>query len=345
MLRRLRLLVVVTVLLHAACGSPPAPPSDPVVIDGSSTLAPLTQTVAADFMKLQPGTTVTASASGTVQGFSRFCRGELDIVDASRAVTQAERDACAAAGVTFIELPVAYDALTVIVNAGNTWASAMTVSELRKLWEPAAEKRVTTWNQVRSDWPDRPIRLFGPGAESGTFDYFTQAVTGTVDSSRTDYTASGDDQVIVDGVAGDVEALGYVGYGHFDRHRKTLKALAIDDEDESIGRGAIEPSPLQVGRGVYRPFSRPLFIYVNQSRLERPEVKAFVNSYLRRAGELALAAGTMPLMATTYKLATERLARGTTGTIYRSADDAKVGLDLLLTQTAAVQTTSNERRN
>jgi phosphate transport system substrate-binding protein len=294
-------------------------------------------------MKTHPGMPVKSSASGTVEGFARFCRGELDLVDASRAVTRAEQAACDAGGIAFIELPVAYDALTVIVNAGNTWASSMTVSELRTLWEPKAEKRIVKWNQVRSDWPDRPIRLFGPGPESGTFDYFTQAVTGTVDASRTDYTASGDDTVIVAGVAGDVEALGYVGYSYFDDQRKTLKALAIDDEDESIGRGAIEPSPLQVARGVYRPFARPLFIYVNESRLLRPEVKAFVDSYLRRAGELAADAGTMPLMATTYKLATQRLAKAITGTMYRTREDARLGIDLLLSQSEAVQTTSNAR--
>jgi phosphate transport system substrate-binding protein len=257
---RWRLVAVVSALLASQLACRSEPLTAPVVIDGSSTLAPLTEAVAADFMKSHRQTPVNVSSAGTVEGFNRFCRGELDIVDASRPVTSVEQASCAAGGITFIELPVAHDALTVVVNVGNTWASSITVSELRTLWEPTAETRVLKWNQIRADWPDRPIKLFGPGAESGTFDYFTEAVMGTVDASRKDYTASGDDKVIVDGVSADVEALGYVGYSRFAHDRKALKALAIDDGDDSIGPGAIEPSPEAVGRGIYRPFARPLFM-------------------------------------------------------------------------------------
>jgi phosphate transport system substrate-binding protein len=286
--------------------------------------------VTAEFEKSQGEGAVKLSSAGTVEGFARFCHGEIDIVDASRSVTAAEIAACGYGSVEFIELPVAYDALTIIVNAGNTWATSITVSELRKLWEPTAEKSIGTWKQVRAEWPDRPIKLFGPGAESGTFDYLTLAVVGTLDASRKDYTATADDSVIVTGVASDAEALGYVGYGYFDRNRKVVKALAVDDEDDSIGRGAIEPSPEAVGRGVYRPLSRPLFVYVNKARLTRPEVKSFVDTYLRKAIELAAGAGTMPLTGNSYKLAMQRLAKGTTGTMYKAPEDARLGVDLLM---------------
>jgi phosphate transport system substrate-binding protein len=330
MIRIPRLLLAALVLSQLACGAPPL--SDPVIVDGSSTLRPLTEAVAADFMKSHRGTQVTLSSSGTVDGFARFCRGELDVVDASRPVTTREQTACEAGGVTFIELPVAHDALTVIVHANNVWAASLTVSELRTLWEPAAEKRITRWNQVRPDWPDEEIALFGPGPESGTFDYFTDVVMGTADASRKDYTASADDQVIVDGVAGNPQGLGYLGYSYFDRNRARVRAVAIDDGNDSIGRGPIEPSPQAVGRGIYRPFARPLFVYVNTERLRRPEVKAFIETYLRRAGDLARGVGTVPLMATAYDLARQRLVKGVTGTMYTVPDAADRGIEFLLTQ-------------
>jgi phosphate transport system substrate-binding protein len=326
----LRPLIGIALFAQLACGS--QPPSEPVVVDGSSTLAPLTTAVAADFMKTHRSMPVKVGSAGTVDGFARFCRGELDILDASRPVTSPEQAACASKGVQFIELPIAEDAITVIVNAGNAWASSMTTSELRKLWEPEAEKRVTTWKQVRADWPDRPIKLFGPGTESGTFDYFTEVISGTVDASRKDYEASADDNVIVRGVSADVEALGYVGFSYFDTNRKTLKAVAIDDEDDRVGRGPIEPSEQNVGRGVYRPLSRTLFIYINQAKLARPETKTFVESYLRKAGELGKGVGAMPLMGTAYDLARQRLAKGVTGTMYKTPEDAQLGIELLLTQ-------------
>jgi phosphate transport system substrate-binding protein len=327
----IRFFVCASLVVQAGC-SAPAPPTDPIVIDGSSTLAPLTEAVVAEFQKSHRNVPIKVASVGTVEGFTHFCRGELDILDASRPVSQAEQAACATSRVTFVELPVAHDALTVMVNAKNTWASTITVAELRKLWEPAAEAKLTRWNQIRSDWPDRPIKLFGPGPESGTFDYFTEAVTGTVDSSRKDYTVSADDTVIVEGVAADVEALGYAGFSYFDRSRKALKALAIDDEDDSVGRGPIEPSVLNVGRGVYRPFARPLFIYVNQARLTRPEVKAFVDTYLLRAGELAPGAGAVPLVSASYQLVTQRLAKKVVGTMFKTVEDGRQGIDLLLNQ-------------
>ena len=216
-----------------------------------------------------------------MEGLRRLCRGLIDVAGASRPITAGEQEECARGGVTFVELPVAHDAITIIVNGRNTWASEMTVQDLRTLWAANAEGRITRWNQVRPGWPDRNIALFGPGRESGTFDYFTDVINGSAGASRADYTASADDREITRQVAANEYALGYVGYSYFERGRGGLKALAIDDLDDRIGQGPIEPSPANVRRGVYRPLSRPLFIYVNAARLQRAEVKAFVSHYLR----------------------------------------------------------------
>lgn len=317
-------------LLAAACGG--TPPGDPISIDGSSTLYPLSEAVAIDFMRDHRGATVNVAFTGTGEGLQRFCRGQIDIADASRPITTAERRTCEQSGVAFVELPVAHDAVTVIVNSRNSWAQSMTVAELRALWEPASERKVTHWQQLRAEWPDRPIALFGPGAESGTFDYFTEAVVGTLDASRKDYTASADDQVIIRGVATSEDALGYVGYSYFDRNRDVLKSVAVDDGDDGIGRGAIEPSPSNVGRGVYRPLGRPLFLYVNARSAERPEVKTFVNAYLRTAGELAPTVGQIPMMGSAYDLSLQRFTKMTTGTMFTTPQDAGLGIELLLTR-------------
>lgn len=211
-------------------------------------------------------------------------------------------------------------------------SSSITVAELRALWEPRADGRITKWSQIRKDWPDRDITLFGPGVESGTFDYFTGAINGGAGASRKDYTSSADDNAIVNGVASDEGALGYVGYGYYEGGKESLKALGIDDLDDSVGQGAVPPSPTNVGRGVYRPLSRPLFIYVNLQRAKRPEVKAFAESYLRHAGELASQAGVVPLMANVYQLAQQRLTRMATGTMYQRGNAADLGVEYLLTQ-------------
>jgi phosphate transport system substrate-binding protein len=328
--------VLVAALLLAAsgicagCGN--AAPSDPVLIDGSSTVFPLSEAIAHDYLRRHSDAQVTVTYSGTDTGFAKFCRGGLDIVDASRPITKDEQNACGANQVEFLELPVARDAITVIVNSRNTWASSMTIAELRMLWAPESQSKVLRWNEVRPDWPDRPIALFGPGPESGTFDYFTAAINGGARASRRDYVASGDDSVIVRGVAGDEFALGYVGYGYFDRAKHELKSVAIDDLDDSVGQGAIAPSPQNVGRGVYRPLSRILFIYVNRARAERPAVRAFVDDYLRHAGDRAAQTGTIALMSNVYELARQRFTRNRTGTMYSSPSAADLGIEYLLTQ-------------
>ncbi len=307
-------------------------PSDPIVLDGSSTAFPLAEAVAHEFMKANKGTTVRVTFSGTGTGFVKFCRGQLDIANASRPITVEEQKACASANVSFLELPVAHDAITIIVNGANTWASTITVPELRTLWDAAAEKKITTWKQVRADWPDRPITLFGPGTESGTFDYFTDSINGRAGVSRKDYTSSADDEVIVTGVADDELALGYVGHGYFERHKKQRKALAVDDLDDRVGRGPIEPSAENVARGIYRPLARPLFIYVNAKRTERPEVKAFARYFLRKAREFAGDTGSVPMMGMAYTLAEQRLEKMATGTIFKAPNAAELGVEYLLTQ-------------
>jgi phosphate transport system substrate-binding protein len=322
--------VALSVALIAACHA--RAPIDPVVLDGSSTAFPLAEAVAHEFMKANKGTSINVAFSGTGTGFVKFCRGQLDIANASRPITVEEQKACESANVSFVELPVAHDAVTVIVNGKNTWASAITVPELKTLWDAAAENKVTTWKQVRAEWPDREIRLFGPGAESGTFDYFTDVINGRAGISRKDYTSSADDEVIVKGVADDELALGYVGHGYVERHRQQVKALAVDDLDDRVGRGPIEPNAENVARGIYRPLARPLFIYVNATRIERPEVKAFARYFVRNAREMAGDVGSVPMMGMAYTLAEQRLEKMTTGTMFKAPDAAELGVEYLLTQ-------------
>lgn len=318
-------------IFAVACGGS-APQGDPVRVDGSSTLYPLTRAVADEFMKANRRFAVDVKSSGTGTGLEHFCAGEADVADASRPINTKEQDTCRAKTIEFVELPVAHDGITVIVHPSNTWAKAMTVIELKKLWEPDAEKKVTKWNQVRADWPDRDIRLFGPGRESGTFDYFTDAIVGQAGSSRTDYTASADDEQIVKSVEADELGLAYVGFSYFDRNKKLLTAVAIDDLKDDVGRGPVEPSISNVGRGTYRPLSRPLFIYVNPQRLQRPEVRAFVEFYLRLAGQVAERHGTIALSARGYDLAQKRFAKLVTGTMYSAPESASMGIEMLLEQ-------------
>jgi len=322
--------VALSLVLLTACHD--RAPSEPVTLDGSSTAFPLAEAVSHEFMKANKGSDIKVAFSGTGTGFVKFCRGQLDIATASRPITVDEQKACDSANVAFIELPVAHDAITIIVSAKNTWASAITVPELHTLWDAVAEKTVTTWKQVRAEWPDREIALFGPGTESGTFDYFTDAINGRAGVSRTDYAASADDEVIVKGVVDNEFALGYVGHGYFERHKTQLKALAVDDLDERVGRGPIEPTTENVARGIYRPLARPLFIYVNVARAERPDVKAFARYFLRKARELAADAGSVPMMGMAYTLAEQRLDKMATGTMFKAPNAAELGVEFLLAQ-------------
>jgi phosphate transport system substrate-binding protein len=311
-------------------GQPAAAAPQVVTADGSSTVFPITEAVAEEFQKANRGTRVTVGRSGSGGGFQKFCRGETDISNASRSIKPAEIDACAKGGVTYIELPVAYDGLAVIVHPKNTWAQSMTVAELKKVWEPAAEGKIMRWSQVRAGWPDRELHLFGPGVDSGTFDYFTEAINGKEKASRGDYTSSEDDNVLVQGIAGDEGALGYFGLAYYEENKGRLKLVPIDDGKDDNGKGPITPSVETVKNGTYRPLSRPLFIYVSQKALSRPEVKSFVDFYLSKGPELAREVGYVPLSDNEIKLVTQRFGAGTTGSMYTKPGASAMPLGQLL---------------
>jgi phosphate transport system substrate-binding protein len=319
-----RLMALGLPLALAACGGGPDGGGEGAVIqvDGSSTVYPVTEAMAEEYRVAHPAARITVGISGTGGGFQKFCRNEIDIADASRPISTTEREACAAAGVEYIELPVAYDGLAVVVHPSNTWATSMTIDELRKLWEPAAQGTIMRWSQIREGWPDQEIHLFGAGVDSGTFDYFTEVIMGKTGASRGDYTSSEDDNVVVQGVSGDQYALGYFGYAYYEENRERLNLVAVDDGDETNGAGPIAPSPESVGNGTYRPLSRPIFIYPKVASLSRPEVESFVSFYLNDGIPLVREVGYIPLTEAEYSLVRRRFASRKTGTMYEGGDHA-----------------------
>jgi phosphate transport system substrate-binding protein len=293
-----------------------------IQIDGSSTVFPVTEAVAEEFQKAKKGTIkVTVGISGTGGGFKKFCRGETDISDASRPILKQEMEICKQAGIQYYELPVAFDALTVMVNPKNEWAGVMTVADLKKIWEPSAQGKITNWNQVRSNWPNAPLKLFGPGADSGTFDYFTEAITGKAKASRGDFTASEDDNVLVQGIANDRNALGYFGFAYYIENQKRLKAVGIDG-----GKGPVLPSAKTVEDGTYQPLSRPIFIYVSKKAADKAEVKEFVEFYLKNAANLVKQVKYVALPANAYTLGFEHFQKGKLGTVF--GGEAQVGVKI-----------------
>lgn len=291
-----------------------------VKISGSSTVFPITEAVSEDFQIAKKGTImVTAGIAGTGGGFKKFCRDEVDIVNASRPILSSEMEQCRQNGVQYIEMPIAFDALTVVVNPGNDWIKSMTVAELKKIWEPAAQEKILNWNQVNPAWPDARIKLFGAGADSGTFDYFTEAVVGKAKSSRGDFTASEDDNVLVQGVASDLNALGFFGFAYYIENHQKLKAVAIDN-----GSGGILPSMLTVQNGSYQPLSRPLFIYVNAKSADKPEVREFVTFYMQHAQQLVEEVRYFPLKKEFYDFNIKHLQNKTLGTVF--GGDAGMGM-------------------
>jgi phosphate transport system substrate-binding protein len=300
----------------------------PVIqIDGSSTVYPVTEAVAEEFRRAT-GARVTVGISGTGGGFQKFCRDEIDVADASRPIAPAEIEACTKTGVEYIEMPVAYDGLAVVVHPTNTWAASMTVAELKKIWEPAAQGAIKRWSQVRDGWPDRELHLFGAGVDSGTFDYFTEVIVGKAKESRGDYTSSEDDNVIVQGVSGDEGALGYFGFAYYEENRDKLKLVAIDDGNEANGAGPIAPSPETVGNGTYRPLSRPIFIYPKVKALARPEVQRFVEFYMKEGVPLVREVGYIALTDKEYELVRTRFAARTTGSMYQGSSAGQAGVTL-----------------
>jgi len=301
-----------------------------IKIDGSSTVYPITEAVAEDFQIAKKGAVkVTVGISGTGGGFKKFCRGETDIVNASRPILKKEMDDCKATGMQYIEMPVAYDALTIVVNPKNDWSKAITVAELKKIWEPAAQGKITKWSQVNPAWPDNTLKLYGAGADSGTFDYFTEAIVGKAKSSRGDFTASEDDNVLVQGVASDKNALGFFGFAYYVENQKKVKALAVDG-----GKGGILPSAKTVEDGSYQPLSRPIFIYVNIKSADKPEVKEFVEFYMKNAATLVKEVKFFPLPAQAYTTNLEHLYKKRVGTVFGGQSEVGLRIEELLKREA-----------
>jgi phosphate transport system substrate-binding protein len=318
--------VVAAVAVTAACGGGAAPgPSGAgtglVTLDGSSTVFPISEAVAEEFQRANPGTRVTVGISGTGGGFQKFCRAETDISNASRPISKSEIDACARAGVEYVELPVAYDGIAIVVHPKAGWASDITVAELKTIWAPEAQGKVTRWNQVRPSWPDREIHLFGAGVDSGTYDYFTEALTGKAKASRGDFTSSEDDNVLVQGVSSDELALGFIPFAYYEENQDKLKLVPVNDGKDENGAGAIVPNPDTIRTGTYQPLSRPVFIYVSTRALDRPAVRTFVEFYLAHADDLVREVNYVGLGEAAYQLVNERFIGRVTGSLFAGGQD------------------------
>jgi phosphate transport system substrate-binding protein len=301
----------------------------PVVkVDGSSTVYPVTEAVAEEFQKLKKNAVkVTVGISGTGGGFKKFCRGETDVSNASRPILTKEMEECRAAGIKYVELPVAFDALTVVTHPNNKFLTQVTVEELKRIWEPAAQGKVTRWNQVNPAWPDAPIKLFGAGSDSGTFDYFTEAIVGKAKSSRGDYTASEDDNVLVQGVSRDVNSMGYFGFAYYAENAKKVRSVPVV---EKAGKPAVAPSMESVINGSYQPLSRPIFIYVSLKSMDKPEVREFIEYYLKNSVKLIKEVKYVPLTDADYKHALENFTKKKTGTAFGGVAEVGVKVSDLL---------------
>ena len=277
-----------------------------VTLDGSSTVFPISEAVAEEFQKVEKGVNVTVGISGTGGGFQKFCRAEIDISDASRPISPTEVEACRKTGIEYVELPVAYDGIAIAVSPKASWVDKITAAELKTLWAPEAQGKVTKWSQVRKGWPDREIHLFGAGVDSGTYDYFTEVINGKAKASRGDFTSSEDDNVLIQGIANDELALGFVPYAYYEGNKDKLKLVPVDD-----GKGGpITPTPETIENGTYKPLSRPVFIYVSKKAAARPEVRKFVEFYLQNADKLVREVNYVSLGAANYSASLEKFAAG-----------------------------------
>ncbi len=310
-----------------------------IKVDGSSTVYPISDAIAQEYRKTNTKANIDVRFSGTSGGFNKFCTGETDISNASRPILLEEAKVCANSGVGFIEIPVAFDALTIAVNPKNDWAKDITVAELTKVWEPLAEGKIKNWNQIRASYPNKPLALFGAGKDSGTFDYFNEVVVGNPEASRSDYTASEDDNVLVQGIEKDPNALGYIPFAFIEASQNRLKPLAVDN-----GKGAVLPSRETVADATYQPFSRPLFIYVNaKAAQDNPQLKAFVEYYLTNAGRVSKTVGYVPLPAEAYRLATIQFTRGEIGTVFEGVPQPNVTISELLRRQAVFQLSESQK--
>lgn len=298
-MKKLHLIIVwLSTVMLVSCGSGgDSGLSGEVKIDGSSTVYPITEAIAEEFRSVAPGVRVTVGVSGTGGGFKKFLRGETSINDASRMIKQSEVDLAEKNNVEYVRLAVAYDGLAIVVHPENDWVNKITVEELKNMWEPEAQQDITHWNQVRPEWPDEELHLYGPGVASGTYDYFTEAIVGESGASRGDFTASEDDNVLVQGISTDKYALGYFGIAYFEENQEKLKLLAVDDGDGN----AVKPTAETVSQGTYKPLSRELFIYVSKSAAENEAVQKFVNFYLETADDIARQVGYIPMPDSMYQ--------------------------------------------
>ncbi|MEX0733463.1 MAG: PstS family phosphate ABC transporter substrate-binding protein [Steroidobacteraceae bacterium] len=329
----MKALSLLTAATLAFAGMALAPGADAQVIkiDGSSTVFPVTEAVAEEFQIKNKGKVrVTVGISGTGGGFKKFCRGETDVQDASRPILTAEMEACRAAGIKYYELPIAYDALTVVVHPQNDWITQLTIAELKKMWEPAAQGKITRWNQINPKWPNAPLVLFGAGSDSGTFDYFTEAVVGKAKSSRGDFTGSEDDNVLVQGIANNKNALGYLPFAYYSPNASRLKAVAIVGESGK----AVLPALENVTNGTYEPLSRPLFIYVSEKSAQRPEVKEFIEFYLLESTPLIVEVKYLPLPKQAYAMAAKHFREGKLGTGFGGVPEVGLKVEELLAREA-----------
>lgn len=292
---------IATTLLILVCAVSAMAETKSIHIDGSSTVFPLTEAVAEEYGKIHPDVKVMVGVSGTGGGFKKFTAGEIDIVDASRPIKPEEVEMAKKTKIVYADVPVAMDGITVVINTKNTWVDYITVEELKKIWAP--DSTVKTWKEVRNTWPDKEIKLYGPGTDSGTFDYFTEAINGKARASRSEYTKSEDDNMLVQGVEGDEGALGYFGYSYFMANKAKLKAVSIKNKT------VVAPNEKTILDGSYSPLSRPLYIYVSKAALKRPEVKDFMLFYLEKAPALSKEVGFVPLKDSRYAQATKELRK------------------------------------
>lgn len=299
-----------------------------IQIDGSSSVYPITEAVAEEYRVDHSDIRITVGVSGTGGGFKKFARGETDISNASRPISAKEAAACKANNIAFIEIPVAYDGLAVVVSPSNDFVDHLTVAELKKIWEPAAQNKITSWKQVRATFPDLPIRLYGAGTSSGTYDYFTEAIVGKAKSSRGDYTASEDDNVLVQGVSSDKGGLGYFGLAYYLENKSKLKLVGIDN-----GAGVVYPSDSTVTNGIYAPLSRPEFIYVNATAAKNAIVQDFIKFYIDNAPQLVKEVGYVPLPTAVYGAAYQRLLQNKQGSMFEKTSTVGADLEKLMNAT------------
>ena len=320
----MKLATVLFSALTLAAASSAASAQTIIAVDGSSTVFPITEAMAEEFQKANKGIKVTVGIAGTGGGFKKFCRGEIDISDASRPIKKSEAEDCKKNGIQYIELPVALDALAVMVNPKNTWVDALTVAELKKMWEPEAQGKIMNWNQIRPSFPSAPLKLFGAGVDSGTYDYFTAATVGKEHSSRGDFTASEDDNVLVQGIAGDVNAIGFFGLAYYLENKNKLKAVPIKLNDTAKG---VLPAVETAKDGTYQPLSRPIFIYVSTKSLDKPHVAKFVEFYMdpKNATKLVAEVGYVPLPEAALKAFRERVTKRMVGTGFTGS---KIGVSV-----------------